>query len=166
MASARVRGLVVVLGILGLSGACGLAVAACASDEDPSLFVTMQERELIEGEWSLSGTGCMAVFFGDESFGTASSASGTAGAHAGFGDGGVAVRVPDPFEVAREVTPRGLRVVVTSGAQLLAIKLFSKEFLESGEIHRFEVTTPNGDRHELAHQGAHECVTDADLFAD
>jgi len=152
MASDRPSCLSVVLGCVMLLS------AACGSDDDEPLFVTMQERSLTADGWQDAGGGCMVVF--DESDGSAESSSGSAGSGAII-DGGLP---PSPLSVFRSTTAQGLRVVVTSDAQALAIKIFTREFLESGEIDRFEVTTPDGVRHQFAHRGSHECETDIDLF--
>lgn len=151
------RGLIVVL------GSALLASGACGSGDDEPLFVTMSERSLTESGWQAGGGGCMSVSFGDED-GASSGGSfeGSAGTSASI-DGGLP---PSPLAVSRTMTDKGLRVVVTSDAQLLAIKIFTKEFLESGETNRFEVTTPDGVRHQFAHRGAHECESDVDLFED
>jgi hypothetical protein len=155
MANARTRGLIVAFGCLMF------ASPACGSEDDEPLFVTMQERSLTAEGWQEGGGGCMSISFDDDT-GSSGSSSGTAG----FGailDGGLP---PSPLSVDRSMTLKGLRVVVTSDAQALAIKIFTREFLESGEIDRFEVTTPDGVRHGFAHRGAHECETDVDLFAE
>jgi hypothetical protein len=154
-------------GLASAFGCAVLAVAACGDDADPSLFVTMQDRELLAGEWTLSGSGCMAVFGGEgsASFGSASSVSGAAGGIPDFFDGGVPI-VPESFSIERSTVPQGLRVAVIVEGQALAIKIYTKPFLESGKTDRLEVTTPRGARHQLAHRGARECETSVDLFQE
>jgi hypothetical protein len=156
MANLRTRNLFLALGW------AMLASVACGSDEDQPLFVTMQERQLTAQGWEQGGGGCMSVSFGDDGPSSGSSSEGSAGSGP-LESGG---QPPSPLTIERSPTPEGLRVVVTSGAQPLAIKVLTQEFLESGEIYRFEVTTPDGVRHQFAHRGAHVCESDVDLFAE
>jgi hypothetical protein len=158
----RTRGLASVL------GCAVLTAVACGDEVDEPLFVTMQDRELIGGEWMPSGSGCLGIAFGDEagaSFGSASAIGGVAGGAAVFDDGGVPI-IPESFSIERSMVPQGLRVAVIVEGQALAIKIYTKPFFESGKTDRFEVTTPRGARHQLAHRGAHECETNVDLFAE
>lgn len=149
---------------LSLAFGCAiLASLGCGSEEEDLLFVTMQERSLTADGWQDSGSGCMSVSFEE---GDGASSSGSFSGSAGTGaiiDGGLP---PSPLSIDRSMTPKGLRVLVSSDAQALAIKILTRAFLESGEIDRFEVTTPDGVRHQLAHRGAHECETEVDLFAE
>jgi hypothetical protein len=157
-------------GLVSVLGGAALELAACGGDElDGALFVTMQERELIDGAWSESGRGCMSVSFGDDdgtSFGSGSSSSaGISNPTPLVGDGGVDV-IPESFSIERTMVFQGLRVAVIASGQALAIKIYSKPFLESGKTDRFEVVTPRGTRHQLAHRGARECETEVDLFEE
>ncbi|HKP61191.1 MAG TPA: hypothetical protein VJV78_30890 [Polyangiales bacterium] len=153
MANLRVRCSLVVVALC--------ASPACGAGDDEPLYVTMSERSLTADGWQEGGGGCMSISFGGDGPSSGGSVSGTAGV--GAVDGGIP---PSPLSVARDMTSRGLRVVVTSERQLLAIKLLTTEFLESGEIDLFEVTTRDGVRHEFAHRGAHECESGVDLFAE
>jgi hypothetical protein len=166
MRNRQTRGLVSVLG----GAAFGLVLAACGDEVDDGLFVTMQERELIEGTWSESGRGCMSVSFGDDedgpSFGSGSASGADIIVPTGqLGDGGVEV-VTESFSIERSMVSQGLRVAVFASGQALAIKIYTKLFLESGKTDRFEVVTLRGKRHQLAHRGARECETEVDLFAE
>ncbi len=157
MRNLRTRSLLVAFGL------AMLASLACGSEDDEPLFVTMQERALTADGWQDGGSGCMSVSF-EEGDGASSSGSfsGSAGTGASI-DGGLP---PSPLSIDRSMTTKGLRVLVSSDAQALAIKILTRAFLESGEIDRFEVTTPDGVRHQFAHRGAHECETEVDLFAE
>jgi hypothetical protein len=149
-----------------LALAAALTVASCADDE-PTLFVTMQTRQVVASGFDDHGNGCMSIGFGDDPSGSSTELSApTLVPIAGATNGGSgALPDSDGFGVERSIRPEGLRVFVFAGPQALAIKTYTKRFLESGKVDRFEVATPVGTRYQLAHRGARVCETDVDLFA-
>jgi hypothetical protein len=143
---------------LARAGVCALfLMAGCGAEPEASeLWVMMQQRELFATGGELGTGGCIHLRTGNPSP-PETLAQVAAGAPAPHPASTAVLTNQDDFAVTREEVAEGLSVRVSSGQQVLATKLLTFEFLESGKTDVIDVTTPAGVRHLVGHKGAHKC---------
>lgn len=143
---------------LARAGVCALfLILGCGDESEGSdLWVMLQHRELFATGGELGTGGCLHLRTGGPTARETVSQL-AAGAAAPQPPSTAVLTNQDDFAVTREEVPEGLSVRVSSGEQLLAQKLITFDFLESGKTDVIDVTTPAGVRHLVGHKGARKC---------
>jgi hypothetical protein len=129
------------------------------------VLVAAQIRNLVwEDRWDGSNPDCLQL--GDSEQALPSSGLLFSGPPSPTPNWNVPESELETLMVERWSVADGLQVFVSLDDKQVGSKLYTREFLESGEIDRLEFATPLGNRVQVAHGGVPECDSNADLFVE